>query len=216
MGGLAPHLISIISNINIMNPSDTINNLLSRNKLFVPANQRAYSWKTPSDIDSSKTHTDVFLSDLEAYNKSLAKTPYSFGHFLLEKKSDRTYAVIDGQQRLTTIVIFLSALFSLLTPLRLLTEDEEVLYESMIKRKSRYAFSTVDYDNQLFKDYVIDQTKRNKNGLETDSAKRIVKAFDFFLMQLADLDEYYLVKMLNTVSNASCTTNLAANEYNTI
>ena len=41
-----------------------------------------------------------------------------------------------------------------------------------LKRNLTYRFSTVGYDNQLFRDYVIDQTKTDKNGLETESAKR--------------------------------------------
>ena len=73
--------------------------------------------------------------------------------------------------------------------IRPLTEDEEVLFENMIKRKSNYIFSTVDYDNQLFKDYVVEQTKKNKNALETESARRIVNAFDFFSKALSDKDE---------------------------
>jgi uncharacterized protein with ParB-like and HNH nuclease domain len=103
---------------------------------------------------------------------------------LKKKKPDKKFGVIDGQQRLTTIVIFLSALFKRLSSIRKLTETEQETFEDIIKRNSTYRFETVDYDKQLFKDYVIDQTKKDKNGLETASAKRIVNAFDFFASQL--------------------------------
>ncbi|MDO8896960.1 MAG: DUF262 domain-containing protein, partial [Bacteroidales bacterium] len=95
-----------------MEASTTINKMLAGNKIFVPTYQRAYSWETPSQDNSRnlKTHTDVFLQDLLDYNRSYAKTPYYFGHFLFEEKGDSYFGVIDGQQRLTTIVIFLSAL----------------------------------------------------------------------------------------------------------
>jgi len=159
---------------------------------------------------------NVFLADLEDYNKSLASTPYYFGHFLFEEKSESNFGVIDGQQRLTTIMIFLSALFSKIKSIRSLTEHEEVLYENMIKRKSNYIFSTVDYDNQLFKDYVIDQIKKNKIGLETESQRRIVSAFDFFTKALIDKDEVYLSKMLKTVNEASCSTHPVKNESEAI
>ena len=201
-----------------MEASTTINKMLAGNKIFVPTYQRAYSWETPSQDNSRnlKTHTDVFLQDLIDYNRSSAKTAYYFGHFLFEEKGDSYFGVIDGQQRLTTVVIFLSALYSKLKTFRALTEDEEVLYENMIKRKSNYIFSTVDYDNQLFKDYVIDQTKKNKNGLETESARRIVEAFDFFTNSFAVKDEQFLTKMLKTVSEASCTTHPVKNESEAI
>ena len=192
--------------------------MLAGNKFFVPTYQRAYSWETPSQDNSRnlKTHTDVFLQDLLDYIGSSAKTPYYFGHFLYEEKGDSFFGVIDGQQRLTTIVILLSALYSKLKKFRALTEDEEVLYENMIKRKSNYIFSTVDYDNQLFKDYVIDQIKKDKNGLETESARRIVKAFDFFTNSFAEKDELFLTKLLKTVSEATCTTHIVRNESEAI
>ena len=199
-----------------MEASTTVNKMLAGNKIFVPSYQRAYSWETLSERKKQKTQTDVFLSDLIDYNKSTAKTPYYFGHFLFEEKSTSHFGVIDGQQRLTTIVIFVSALFTRLKTIRKLTEDEEVLYENIIKRKSNYIFSTVDYDNQLFKDYVIEQSKKNKNGLETESARRIVKAFDFFTKNFEDKDEAYLTKMLKTVSEASCTTHPVKNESEAI
>jgi hypothetical protein len=199
-----------------MEASTSINEMLAGTRIFVPSYQRAYSWETPVDKSTTKTQTDVFLSDLEEYNKSSVKTPYYFGHFLFEEKSKNVYGVIDGQQRLTTIVIFLSALFARLKVIRKLTEDEEVLYENMIKRKSNYIFSTVDYDDQLFKDYVVEQIKKDKNGLETESSKRIVKAFDLFSKTFSHKDEIYLTKMLKTVSEASCTTHPVKNESEAI
>ncbi len=126
------------------------------------------------------------------------------------------FGVIDGQQRLTTIVIFLSALFKRLRTIRELTETEQEIFEDIIKRNSTYHFETVDYDKQLFKDYVIDQTKKDKNGLETASAKRIVNAFDFFIFQLENKDEPYLVKMLDTIQNAACTTHTVNDESEAI
>ena len=103
-------------------------------------------------------------------------------------------------------MIFLSVLFARIKQIRPLNEPEQESYEDIIKRKSTYRFSTVDYDNQLFKDFVIDQTKKDSNGLETESAKRIVNAYDFFTKKLSMKDEEYRLKMLSTVQNSSCTT----------
>ena len=162
--------------------------LVESKKIVVPTYQRAYSWETFNKQSNRKTHTDVFLSDLEEYNKSNAKTSYYFGHFLYEEK-DNVFYVIDGQQRLTTIVIFLSALFTKLKTIRDLSEEEKECYEDMIKRNSTIRFLTVDYDQLVFKDCVINQTQKNKNGLKTESAKRIIDAFDYFTEQLANKNE---------------------------
>ncbi len=199
-----------------MEASTTINKMLAGNRIFVPTYQRAYSWDTEFDKSKTPKQVNVFLSDLEDYNKSSTKSFYYFGHFLFEEKPDKKFGVIDGQQRLTTIVIFLSALFKRLSSIRKLTETEQEIFEDIIKRNSTYRFETVDYDKQLFKDYVIDQTKKDKNGLETASAKRIVNAFDFFVSQLENKDEDYLLKMLNTVQNATCTTHLVKDELEAI
>lgn len=199
-----------------MEASTTVNKMLSGNKIFVPTYQRAYSWDIEFDNSKTPKQVNVFLTDLEDYNKSSATTPYYFGHFLFEEKSESSFGVIDGQQRLTTIIIFLSALFSKLKSIRSLSESEEMLFENMIKRKSNYIFSTVNYDNQLFRDYVVDQTKKNKNGLETESARRIVNAFDFFTNALSHKDDIYLSKMLRTVSEASCSTHPVKNESEAI
>ena len=86
----------------------------------------------------------------------------------------------------------------------------------MIKRNSTYRFSTEDYDNQFFRDYVIDQSRRHKNGLDTESARRIVKAFDYFVEQLANKDDLFLSQMLTTISQASCTTHQVKNESEAI
>jgi len=86
----------------------------------------------------------------------------------------------------------------------------------MIIRKSTYRFETVDYDKQLFKDYVVDQTKTDNNGLSTESAKRIVTAFSFFDSYLANKSEPYLLKMLNTIQDASCSTHPVKDESEAI
>jgi Protein of unknown function DUF262/Protein of unknown function (DUF1524) len=195
--------------------STTIRKMLAGNQIIVPAYQRAYAWETPKEHSNRKTQTDVFFSDLEAYIKSQSSNPYYFGHFLYENKVN-SFHVIDGQQRLTTIVIFLSALFKRLRQLRSLSEEEIECFEDIVKRNSKIRFATVDYDNQVFKDYVINQTKKDKNGLETESAQRIVAAFDYFSKLLSNKVDRYLTTMLQNISEASCTTHLVQNESEAI
>jgi hypothetical protein len=188
-----------------MEASTTIRGMLAGNKIIVPNYQRAYSWETPKEKDDRKRHTDVFLADLNEYRKGNVETPYYFGHFLFEKK-DNIYYVIDGQQRLTTIVIFISVLFAKLKDIRELTMDEVVCFEDMVIRHGFVSFSTVDYDNQFFVDYVITQTRKDKHGLDTESSKRIAFAFDYFKKYLPNKDDKYLTQMLRIISESACTT----------
>jgi len=199
-----------------MEASTTIQEMLAENKIFVPTYQRAYSWDTELERSNSPKQVNTFLADLEDYNKSKTNSRYYFGHFLFEEKDKTTYGIIDGQQRLTTISIFISVLFSRLKSIRPLTDKEDFAFKSIVKIGATHHFETVDYDKQLFKDYAVDQIKKDRKGLETASAKRIVTAFDFFASQLADKDETYLLKMLDTVKNASCTTHPVKDESEAI
>ena len=90
-----------------MEASTTINKMLAGNRIFVPTYQRAYSWDTEFEKSKTPKQVNVFLSDLEDYNKSSTKSFYYFGHFLFEEKPDKKFGVIDGQQRLTTITLLL-------------------------------------------------------------------------------------------------------------
>jgi uncharacterized protein with ParB-like and HNH nuclease domain len=144
-----------------METATTIRRMLANNKIIVPSYQRAYSSDTEPEKSNPPKHTNIFLSDLEDYNRSSTRASYYFGHFLFEEQGQNKFGIIDGQQRMTTIIIFLSALFSRLEQVRPLKEDEKEIREDIIKRNSNYRFETVDYDNQLFKYYVIDQSKKD-------------------------------------------------------
>jgi hypothetical protein len=200
-----------------MEAKTTIAEILNgTNKIIVPSYQRAYAWEIPKENRNRATQIDVFIQDLENYLNSNSLSPYYFGHFLFEKKGDYLFNIIDGQQRLTSIVIFISAIFKSLRERRELTENEEVLFENTIKRRSTIHFETVDYDNLLFKDYVITQDKKDKNGIETESGKRIVAAFDYFNNTLKDKNEDYCTRMLKAVTTAVSTTHEVTDESEAI
>lgn len=188
----------------------TIRKMLANSRIFVPSYQRAYSWEVDSEGVAPK-QLSTFLSDLQLYIKSGSSTPYYFGHFLFESKGNDQYAIIDGQQRLTTIIIFLSALFKRLKTLQPLSEEQIECHEDIIKRGSRYRFETVDYDSRVLKDYVIDRTKTSIST-DTTSAERIKVAYDFFVDTLKKEKQKTLEKLLDCVSNARCTTHIVESE----
>ncbi|GAW88414.1 hypothetical protein FPS14_contig00004-0079 [Flavobacterium psychrophilum] len=97
-----------------------------------------------------------------------------------------------------------------------MTEEEEFLSETMIKRRSTIHFETVDYDNLLFKDYVITQEKKDKNGIDTESGKRLVAAFDYFNNLLKDKSDDYCTRMLKAVTTAVSTTHEVSDESEAI
>ena len=115
---------------------------------------------------------------------------------------------------MTTTIIFISALYKRLLENRRtesikdFDDDLFVTYCKTIKQGTQYRFSTVDYDNQMFRDYVIDRTSNAHNGIDTMSKARIVDAFDYFTETLEKMEEPMLLKLLRAITNASCTTHV--------
>jgi hypothetical protein len=150
----------------------------------IPAYQRAYSW----EYDKDKKQIKQFILDIKEQNP---KKKYFLGHFLFEKdKNDENkYWVIDGQQRLTTVVIFFSCLIRELEKREsesgdIFDENNEKIElwrisENYIKIGTKYRFSTVNYDNAFFKKLILDNNNAS-NVLDTASKYRIAKAKKVF------------------------------------
>ena len=192
-----------------MNASTNIVGLFTNNVLGVPDYQRAYSWDAEREVAT-------FWADLQDYVKSGSEQPYYLGHFLFEETTKMQYQVIDGQQRLTTITILACALFARLEQLRALTPEEKLLYGNVVRVGETYHFSTVGYDNQLLRDYVVNRVKKDRNGLDSVSQKRIVKAYDYFTKQLEGLGEGEVAHLLKAMFRASCTTHTVKDETEAI
>ena len=202
-----------------METSTTIIKMLIGNRIFVPDYQRAYSWDTNIKDGNFKNQVNTFLLDLEDYLQSDAymrkenKIPYYFGQFLYEHIDNNKYAIIDGQQRLTTIIIFVAALLHHIKEMNNeLTDEEYDIFEYMIKKRSSYKFSTVQYDDQLFKDYIIDNTKTEHYGISTTSGKRLVEAYDYFVEKIKEMPLNKVQLLLQIVVNAACTTHIVNSE----
>ncbi len=75
---------------------------------IVPDYQREYVWKADD-------HVERFLEDID--NETLSNKSYFIGSIIIVEKNDGRFDVIDGQQRLTTIVLTLCALRNILEEL---------------------------------------------------------------------------------------------------
>ena len=193
-----------------MEATTTIKKMLKEGRIVVPDYQRAYSWD--ADLKGEKQlHVNVFLADLEQY-ATLPPGLYYFGHFLFQTTQDSTsdgdeiLAIVDGQQRLTTITIFLASLFAQLREIRPLSEEEQHLEEDLVHRGRGSRFETVDHDRVFFQEYVIGRTRTDREKLPYVSQRRIADATDCIRKFLAAKGERSLVSLLKTVANARCTT----------
>lgn len=171
----------------------------------VPDYQRAYSW--------DDTQIEQFLLDIKEYIDKKGIN-YYIGHFLFEKKDNEKIGyVIDGQQRLTTIIIFLSSVFEEIEKLNNgeLAPEELNIYKSIIEENGKIKFSTVDYDNKLFKERVIGREKGVIKP-DTQSQNRILNAVKYFNNKLKNETIENLTNMVKIIINASCTLNEVLNQ----
>ncbi len=94
----------------------------------VPDYQRAFAWEL--------TQIDLFIGDLQKYE---GRTGYYFGHFIVEGESLGPWEIVDGQQRLTTFVLFLMVC-------RVLAKELDSSALDLVEK-----FSTVSYDKAALK-----------------------------------------------------------------
>ncbi len=193
--------------------------MFSGKQIIVPNYQRAYAWDTALKAEVSPKQVNIFLSDLEKHLHSGTTSNYYLGHFLFEKKivdNKEIYCVVDGQQRMTTTVIFTSVVLKILESKRKLNDYELDVCKKILKNDTYYVFQTVDYDKQTFIDIVLEYTTLERDKLETESSKRIYDAYYFFLSNLSSKSEKELEALLKLIMGSSCTTHTVKSESDAI
>jgi len=164
----------------------------SEKTMVIPVYQRAYSW----EIKQIK----VFLEDLQ---QQIGGNVYSYGNLLLETiKKDVAYEIIDGQQRLTTLVIFMRSLLNVLKGRA--DTDKEINF----KKKEKIYFKDdgiiklcpVDYDRGYFNTLIIEN--KDNCTISTPSQKRMKAARDYFAKALSELPTNELLRIFQTAEEA--------------
>lgn len=122
-----------------------LGSILKQFRLEVPTNQREYSWKTE--------HVDQLFDDFaQAINDD---DDYFLGSIVTIPRKDGTLEVVDGQQRLATTAILLSAVRDFLknTEERVLVESIDNEFLTGIDRQARQRVPKLTLnvdDNELF------------------------------------------------------------------
>lgn len=158
----------------------------------IPAYQRAYSWEAKQCYQ--------FLEDLlEQKGKK-----YYLGQILFERDGN-TLFIIDGQQRLTTTILFLSAIAKILNSKDEHSGDIRETYLTDV-------FKTINDDQVIFKKITQKHLISAIDDTETISQKRIIKAFNFFDTELNKLDLDNLKLIQETLENAVISTFFITNK----
>lgn len=161
----------------------------------IPQYQRAYSW--------GKAQWEQFLIDLND-----AGTSYYLGHYLFENDGTNSKRlIIDGQQRLTTCVIFVRSAMDILANEERFSREVKCL-ETIYLKNELFGprFKTVRYDDPVFQNCIVDG-QNAPTVFKTNSAKNIIEAKKYFTKQLRALGGCEKVEiLLNRMESAIVTT----------
>lgn len=149
-----------------------------KDQFVIPAYQRAYSWQ--------KTQREQLIEDIRE-----SKGRYYLGHYLFEKNANEpdVYSIIDGQQRMTTMVIFFSCMIHELKK----RNDAKVKVNTLSRvylhnDDDEQRFRTVDYDDPLFRGYIVNRDEDSgielsdceRDNVDSFSKKNIIECRDYF------------------------------------
>lgn len=184
---------------------------LEKYYFVVPDYQREYVWEADKHIYQFLVDID---EEFEAHSNE--QQSYFIGSIIVVKK-DSKYDVIDGQQRLTTIVISLCAMRNILEDLQkhgqltdmsnsILDIVKKWLFKFDLKTKSTLSRLELQYDESNgYLDTVIQ--KKVYEGEVTNSIEKMQKAYDRifkhlqnYLNQEAELFEEYVQYFLTNVN----------------
>lgn len=155
---------------NLPDGQKAISNLFDGRKIFnIPKYQRAYAWEKPQLKD--------FVEDIENQNPN---RNYFFGTILLQAKEKDNgfdiFDIVDGQQRITTLIIFMKLL---LTQRKESDNDVTMLEDTYIQIYNRYKLSVLDIDNDFFTSYILQDNRSDVSQVHTPSQRRLLTAKDF-------------------------------------
>jgi len=170
----------------------SLGELLGNGKTYkVPPYQRDYSW------DEEKWE-DLFLDINDLEN---SKHPHYMGAIVLQTSNNKQYTIIDGQQRIATLSIFIIAIIKLLKDLveQGIDKDENqrrVDYFSRtflgnIEPKQLFITSKLELNSindSFFSAYIVQLRTPAKAILikEDNSNKLLLKAYDYFYQKLKE------------------------------
>lgn len=160
----------------------------------IPVYQRAYSWE--------EDQWKAFLEDL--IEQSEGENNYFYGNILLEViEKGKKYEIIDGQQRLTTLTIFMRSLLNVLKEQNKDVENVNIDFEQKQKiyfeDNGNKKLRPVDYDRAFYDTIIID----NREMFPTsESQSRILRAKKYFERKLKRYTTENLQNILNKLEDS--------------
>jgi hypothetical protein len=173
-------------------------------QFMIPDYQRAYSWGDEQYKD--------FFDDL--YEQSKGENKYFFGNFLIEENSRQSmYEIVDGQQRITTIIIFINSILSILEE-RIKSEPLEINIDGLrniyIGSATKAKLVPTKTDRLYFDNVIINNRVVKKTS--TQSQEKIKNAKNYFSRKLKTIKITELLRLLKKLEESIVTVTIIDNK----
>lgn len=188
-------------NPTIQNGISNLENLFAINIFRIPQYQRAYSWV-------QDPHLEAFLEDLRLQVNTQKKNPeknYFLGTLLLHEEDigggRRVVNVVDGQQRMTTAVIFIATALALhdAQTISVASENPILLRRNFIHDEATgcQKFRTIDEDGPLFRSMIL-RIAAGPCTDESPSSRRLKEAKRYFEKNVLPDEWEALIRILRS------------------
>ncbi len=185
----------------IQNGISSLENLFAVNSFRIPQYQRAYSWV-------EDPHLEAFLEDLRLQvntQKKNSDKSYFLGTLLLHEEDvgggRRMVNVVDGQQRMTTSVVFIATALALHAAgaISAGSENFALLRRNFVHDEATgyQKFRTIDEDGPFFQSMIL-RISAGPCTDESPSSRRLKEATGFFEKNVQPDEWSELIRVLRT------------------
>ncbi len=138
-----------------------------KTKYIIPPYQRAYSW--------TESECSELFEDLKTAFYTNKSEGYYLGNLVLAKFTKDEYEVIDGQQRLTTLIMFLKVLWAfdannskLKNTIWILDDRTDAIIEQRVKTNIFIEKDSLSFNEVLAENYQYEKPKDKKDKFKTN------------------------------------------------
>ena len=189
-----------------MSSQQSLNQFFTRKILKVPQYQRSYAWE-------KQNVRELFEDIQEAYETS---SNHYLGTVVLAKTKERDiYNIVDGQQRITTILMFINVIIGTLPN----DSDRDYYNRLYIKLGSQYKLTPLERDESFFQDlidgnlsvtphsksqrYLLESYTEIINLIESaDNPIEFLKAIeDLYILEFIENNESDAIRIFQTVND---------------
>jgi len=122
----------------------SLDNIFAQNTTYViPAYQRPYSWRALGKSDKTNQVNQMWDDLWSFFQENPDDKEYFLGSMVVIERKRRTFEVVDGQQRLTTLTLLYAAMRCFLRTVSNIDPQLEKFRQDAISRLEKVLFNTV-------------------------------------------------------------------------